>query len=134
MTIKEKVWNYAIPIIPAYFTLPKISKLIISLDPFSLIPGQSELNEEEIIALVLKYGLSYFSCYLGVKLARRLAIAGLLRYKGFITRPKSIITKIWGASLKACLYSKPRFHEYENLLPRIPLPVLVRCITLDFFL
>ena len=61
------------------------------------------------------------SCYIGVKVARRLAIGGLLRYN-WIARPKSVFTKIWAVTLKSCLYSKPRFYEYENLLPRIPLP------------
>jgi len=119
--LKEVVWNYAIPIVPAYHLLPTVSKFIISLDPFSVLPGPSTLNEEEILVLTLKYGLAYVSCYIGVKLARRLAIGGLLRYN-WIARPKSIFTKIWAVTLKSCLYSKPRFYEYQNLLPRIPLP------------
>ena len=43
-------------------------------------------------------------------------------YKGFITNPKSKLNLLWAGSLKALLYSKPKLHTYNNLLPKLPLP------------
>ena len=91
-TLKETLWNYAIPLVPAYHMLPRVSNFLVTLDPFPALPGVSQLSSD-LTPQILKYLISYFSCYYGTKLARKLAIAALLRSKLFIKSPKSIFTR-----------------------------------------
>ena len=89
-----------------------------------LVPANINWASASAVRPFLKYISAATFIAISSKYLRRFLIFLILHYKGFITNPnpKNPLNILWGISIKALLYSKPKLHEYNNLLPNLPLP------------
>ena len=124
MQIKESIWNYGVPIATSYYIFEN-SKLNCFFDLFF----NANLTSPSY-NYFLELAATLTGTFFITKITRKLIIASLLRYQGFITKPKSISTKIWAVLLKSVLFTKPTFNQYENSLPRLPLPSVKHTVDL----
>ena len=115
MKLKEIIFG-ALPVIPAIYLSKKIPEEL--LVKFSDDPN------------LLSTAVSFLLATIGCKILRRQILWALLKYQGYVTQPKSIITKIWGLGLKIFNYASPKLFSYEDLLPKLPLPSVSHTIEL----
>lgn len=84
----------------------------------SIVENYTHVDADKIAKLI--FGVTTSTIL--AKILRRQLIWILLHYKGYVTNPKGLSTKIWGACMKVLVYERPATYQYTNVLPKLPLP------------
>ena len=116
--MKEFLWK-TVPVSLSVLCSEKIFKAVSLVSPKLIALIDNYLDPgEDLKRLFLSVSVGLISSHI----LRRRLIRLLLIYRGAFTKPKSVLTKLWGLMMKLCVYENPSTHEYEYLLPRLSVP------------